>query len=90
MKNKVLSFTTHLLPLQQENTKLAYGVGKELAMIDLNHTFEKETVDKTIDRLTSLITHITRSFSVGSSTNIITWIEKYIQALQYIQSLTEK
>lgn len=74
-------YIDHILLLREENRKLAYGIGKELAIIDLNYLFERETLTGTVTRLNSLITHIKRSFNKDSSKNIIEWIEQEIERL---------
>lgn len=74
-------YIDHILLLREENQKLAYGIGKELAIIDLNYLFERETLNGTVTRLKSLIDHIKRSFNKESSKNIIEWIEREIEAL---------
>lgn len=74
-------YIDHILLLREENQKLAYGIGKELAIIDLNYMFERETLNGTVTRLNSLIDHIKRSFKKNTSKNIIEWIEQEIEEL---------
>lgn len=74
-------YDDHILLLREENQKLAYALGKELAIIDLNYLFERETLTGTVTRMKSLIDHIKRSFKKESSKDIIEWIEREIEEL---------
>lgn len=74
-------YVDHILLLREENQKLAYALGKELAIIDLNYLFERETLAGTVTRMKSLIDHIKRSFKKESSKDIIEWIEREIEEL---------
>lgn len=70
-----------VLPLKEYNEKLAYGISKELFLIDLNYLYNKETLTNTQNRLLSLIEHIDRSFKTEKKDNLIKYIQDKIDDL---------
>jgi hypothetical protein len=78
-----LPYMPFILSLKNSNKKIAYGIAKELTIIDLNLLFNKETKNDTIKRLESLITHITLSFNGKDSELLIDCIQNKIDSLTF-------